>query len=114
MMDGIDLVSEFAGAAAADAVAAARRGDLSGVGQIEDLIQQQLNNYLDKFGPALSTRLVAIAEPAAKKAADLVRPEVESALAKYTPQFAAIAGGMMGLAVLLGVWISKTSRGENL
>lgn len=114
MLDGIGLVSECAGAAATDAVSAARRGDLAGVGGIEDLIQQQLNSYLDKFGPALSAKLVSIAEPAAKKAADLVRPEVEASLARYTPQFAAIAGGMMGLAVLLGVWISKTSRGENL
>ena len=114
MLDGVELVSGIAGRAAAHAIRAARMGELSDIGQLDTLINEEVTKYLSKFGPDISAKLLALAEPAAKKAAEVVRPQVEEALAKYMPQFASIAGGLMGLAVLLGIWISKTSRGENI
>jgi hypothetical protein len=110
------LADDFGTAAAWAADEAVRRvgmGALPAVG-VEAFIQDAIKSWLDKYGPELGAQLTSIAEPAAKKAAEVVRPQVEAALKAYIPQFAAISGGLMGMAVLLGVWIAKTSRGENL
>jgi hypothetical protein len=78
-------------------------GDLRSLGEVDEYIQAQLGELGDDIGDALST----ITQPAVQKAIDSMKPAIMQALEDYTPTFAAISGGMLALAVLLGVYVSK-------
>ena len=106
------LIGEAAGLAACEAVEKVRMGELSDMGQVENYIQTAMSSWLDKYGPQFGERLANIAKPATEKAMEVVKPQVEEALKSYMPQFAAIAGGLMGLALIFGVWIAKASQGK--
>jgi len=105
-----DLIGILAGEAAAEAVRQVRLGELSSLGQVETFIQDAISRWLDKYGAQFGAKLSEIAEPAAQKAVETIKPSVYQALNDYTPTFAVIAGGMMGLSVLLGVWIGRGKK----
>lgn len=92
---------------AARAVEKARLGEFSSVAAAEDYVSQALASVIDKQGPMIAQKLAEVMEPAVQKAMDVIKPSMMEALKDYTPTFAAIVGGMIALAVLLGVGVSK-------
>lgn len=106
-MTDAHLVSLLAGEAAAGAIRQVDAGEVTTLGAVEDVIQSAMTGWLNKHGPELANRLMVLAEPAAKKAAEVVGPVVEAKLKAYTPIFAAIVGGMFGLSLLLGARIGR-------
>lgn len=100
-------VSEIAGLAATEAVNKVHLGELRSLGAVEDFIQLAMSNWLTKFGPQLGQQMMAIAEPAAQKAAEVIGPVVEEKLRAYGPKLALLTGVIVGAAIIFGVGISK-------
>jgi len=83
-------------------------GDLRSLGEVDEYIQSQLGDVMDTLSSLVSGQAIAdVTAPAVQKAIDTIKPAVMQALADYTPTFAAVTGGMLALAVLLGVYVSK-------
>ncbi len=78
-----------------------------GLGQVEDVIKSTISTLGAKYGPQIAQELQALAEPAAKKALEVIKPAVEQALREQVPVFSGIVGTLLGAAVLAGVWISR-------
>ena len=93
-------------AAAHDAVELVRLGQL-GADETEGYVSAALDQFLSAQGPGIAEKLAALVEPAAKKAAEAVRPTIEGLAKEYAPSAFAIVGGLLALSVLLGVWVSK-------
>ena len=79
-------------------------GDLRSMEDVDEYIHRQLGDVVSDIfsGDALTS----LTQPAVQKAIDTIKPAIMQALQDYTPTFAAISGGMLALAVLLGVWVS--------
>lgn len=101
-----DIVSELAGIAAADAAERAMLGEI-GLGQIDKYIMDAMEKFFDKYGPQIASQFSAVAEPAAKKAAEIIGPVVEEKLRNYGPTFAVITGGVLAGAYILGNILSR-------
>jgi hypothetical protein len=106
---GHRLISVLASEVAADAVRKVRLGELSSMGEITQYIASGLQAFLTMYGPQIGAQLIKIVEPAAKKAADIIGPVVEQKLKEHVPMFAAITGGLIGAAILGGVFISRAT-----
>ncbi len=100
-------IGAAAAVAAEEAVRLARIGELDDMGQVEQYIGAALSKFFEAQGPGLASKLAVYLEPATRKAVEVVKPSVMEALKEYTPTFAAIAGGMIGLSVILGTWIAR-------
>lgn len=77
-----------------------------GLGQApppQDAISAAVARVLAPMMPALQQQLVAAAEPAARKAADVVGPVVEQKLKEYGPTFGIIAGLVSAILGVLGM-----------
>ncbi len=72
-----------------------------------DIVGDMVLKQLEKIAPQLGAKLLEIAEPAARKAAESIEPVLEQKLQKYIPIFALISGAILGGAVLLGVFVSR-------
>lgn len=110
------LAGEAVACAACEAVKRAALGELSSLAEADSLISSAVSKFFESQGPQIASSMAPYIESMTKKAVDVIRPSVEQALRDYTPTFAAITGGMLGLAVLLGTWVAKNefrkSRGR--
>lgn len=85
----------------------ARHG-MAGLGQAtEDVLSRRATELLAPLIPQLQKTLVDIAEPAAKKAADVVGPVIRQELSAKMPAFAAITGLVLAAAVVAGIWLGR-------
>lgn len=78
----------------------ARMGDTA----TDQLIAQALSS----IAPQLQAQLLAIAEPAAQKAAQVVGPVIEEKLAQEAPLFALITGVFAGAVAVVGMILVGT------
>ena len=81
-----------------------------GLGQVDTLIANAIANYFSQHGEELAASMSQYVEPLTQKAVDVIKPSVYEALRDYTPTFAAVSGGMLALAVFLGLWIARRNR----
>lgn len=111
----MELSTFIAGAAAAeasvDALDLIRVGEITNLSGVEEHIRSTMGSILDALLPAAKEEFAKFVEPATQKAIEAVKPAVYEALRDWTPAFATIAGGMIALSVLLGVWVSKRTYG---
>jgi hypothetical protein len=83
-------------------------GELQSMEDIDEYVTGQLGDVMDTVSNIFSGQAVAdLTAPAVQKAVDTIKPAIMEALRDYTPTFAAVSGGMLALAVLLGVWVAK-------
>lgn len=78
-------------------------GRLRNLGEVEDHLERQLGDVTDEL-KALAT---GASSPLIQSMVASMKPAIMEALQEYTPTFAAVSGGMLALAVLLGVWVAK-------
>lgn len=113
MKSTYDIVLDAATEVAIDALKLARAGKLRSMADAEKYVTDRLSGIMDVFMPALKEEAASILAPATQQAVDAIKPAMYDVLRDWTPSFAAIVGGMAGLAILLGVYVSKktfTSR----
>lgn len=99
-------ISTVAGWAAVNAADAALRGEI-GLGQLEPFIMSSMNKFFDKYGPQIAQQFSAVAEPAAKKAAEIIGPVVEEKLKQEGPKLALLTGAVIGAAILFAGWFAR-------
>src|SRR3990172_7287833 len=58
-----------------------------GLGQVTDILQREALRLIEPMLPALGSKLLEIAGPAAEKAASIVRPAIAAELDKRIPAF---------------------------
>jgi hypothetical protein len=97
------LIGQVAGAASCEAADMVLSGQAQ-LGQIENIIAGTMSKFFDKFGPQIASQFAAVAEPAARKSAELIGPVVEQKLKEYGPTFAMIMGGVLGAFFLAGIF----------
>lgn len=102
-MNVADYVSEYATRIAQGTLGEIEDGTLQTCGEIEEYIERQLGDVTDEL-KALAT---GAGSPLMESAVASMKPAIMEALQEYTPTFAAVSGGMLALAVLLGVWVAK-------
>lgn len=107
MKSAYDTVLDAASNAAVDALARVRAGEIRSLAGVEEYVEVRLSGILDLLMPAAKEELLVLLAPATKQAVEAIKPAMYEVLRDWTPSFAAIIGGMAGLAVLLGVWVSK-------
>jgi hypothetical protein len=110
-----DIVLDAATEAAIDALKLARAGKIRSMADAEQYVEGRLSGILDAILPSIKDEAASILAPATQQAVDAIKPAMYQVLNDWTPAFAAIVGGMAGLAILLGVYVSKktfTSRGR--
>lgn len=80
---------------------------LSGLGQDELnlLVSRAIERAIKPMIPTLQKHLMEAAEPAAKKAADVIGPVVERKLKEQVPKFAAITGVVTAALTILGMFL---------
>jgi hypothetical protein len=100
------LLGEAAAYAANDVIERRRLG-LIGDNETSSAISAAMSSFLQSQGPQLSSQLSSMLGPAMDKAVDAITPAVKNVLSEYGPPFAAIMGGTVALAILLGVWIAR-------
>jgi len=107
-------LGEFMSEIASQAVDLVDYSQMSDLGQLDQVIANQITNMLDQYGPALAAKLAEYVKPAAEKAAEIIKPQVVEALEEYAPKAAAISGLTLGLAVLGGgmlfKWLDKRAK----
>jgi hypothetical protein len=103
------LLGEAAAYATGVTLEQARLG-LIGQDDVASTMSTAMTAFLAKQGPALSSQLSTMLQPALDKAIDVVKPAVKDVLTEYGPPFAAIMGGIVALAILLGVWIATPEQ----
>lgn len=106
-MNAYNTVLNAAVDAAKDALDRVYSGEITSLAGVEDHVQGRLAGILDILMPTAKEEVAALLAPAAQQAVDAIKPAMYEALRDWTPSFAAIVGGMAGLAVLLGVYVSK-------
>lgn len=107
MTRAYDLVLDAATEAAVDALNRVRAGEIRSLSGVEEYVETRLSGILDFLMPAAKEEAAALLAPAAQQAVDAIKPAMYEVLRDWTPSFAAIIGGVVGLAVLLGVQVSK-------
>lgn len=107
MVDAYETVLNAAVEAAKDALNRVYSGELRTLAGVEDHVQARLGSVVDLLMPSLKEEAAVLLAPAAQQAVDAIKPAMYDVLRDWTPSFAAIVGGMAGLAVLLGVYVSK-------
>ena len=108
------LIGQVAGAASVEAAEMVLSGQAQ-LGQIENIIAGTMSKFFDKFGPQIAQQFSALAEPAAKKSAEIIGPVVEEKLKDYGPTFAMIMGAVLGVFYLTGIFTArkvKQARGN--
>lgn len=106
-MNPYDTVLTLAGDAATDALALVERGELRTLAGVEEYVEARLGSIIDLLMPTAKEEIATLIAPATQQAVEVIKPAMYEALRDWTPSIAAIVGGMAGLAVLLGVWVSK-------
>jgi hypothetical protein len=102
-MSGIGYVSEYATQIARNTIDAIMAGQVRTLGEIDEYVDRQLGDVTDDLKALASGQ----ASPLMQSAIESMKPAIYQALQDYTPTFAAVSGGMLALAVLLGVWVAQ-------
>lgn len=102
-----DIVLDAAADAAVSALRRVRTGEIRSLSGVEEYVSDRLGGVLDFLMPAAKEEVSALLAPATKQAIEAIKPAMYEALRDWTPSFAAIVGGMAGLAILLGVQVSR-------
>lgn len=113
MRTSYDIVLDAAADAAIDALRQVRAGRIQSLAGVEEYVENRMSGILDILMPAAKEEFSSLLAPATQQAVAAIKPAMYEALRDWTPSFAAIVGGMAGLAILLGVYVSKktyTSR----
>jgi len=105
----IGSFGQIADAIAGECANAVRLGGVP-LGQVDTLIANAIANYFSQHGDELAASMSEYVAPLTQKAMDVIKPSVYEALRDYTPTFAAVSGGMLALAVFLGIWIARRGR----
>ena len=103
-----EFVQQRAVEIAQGAVDAIHSGQLRTLGEIEGYVNQGLGQTAqDILAMASGT-----SSPLVQSLMASMQPAIMASLEAYTPTFAAVSGGMLALAVLLGVWVAKPDTFE--
>jgi hypothetical protein len=106
-VNAYDTVVAAAADAAVDTIRKLRSGEIRSADAAEENVRSHLSGILDFLMPTLSSEAQAVLAPATQQAIDAMKPAMYQVLQDWTPTFAAIVGGMAGLAILLGVHVSQ-------
>lgn len=109
MKSAYDTVLDAASEAAVDALRRVRAGEIRSLSGVEEYVETRLSGVLDFLMPAAKEEVSALLAPATKQAVEAIKPAMYEVLRDWTPSFAAIVGGMAGLAILLGIQVSKST-----
>jgi hypothetical protein len=85
-----------------------RGGNLRTLGEVEEYVNQGLGQTADDLLALAS----GTSSPLVQSMMASMQPAIMASLQAYTPMFAAVSGGMLALAVLLGVWVAKPDTFE--
>lgn len=107
MKNAYDAVLDAAAQAAIEALGLARAGRINSLSGLEEYVETRLSGILDFLMPGVKDQVSDLLAPATKQAVEAIKPAMYDVLRDWTPSIAAIVGGMAGLAILLGVQISK-------
>lgn len=107
MKSTYDLVLNAAADAAIDALRRVQAGEIRSLSGVEEHVESRLNGILDFLMPAAKEEVSSLLAPATKQAVEAIKPAMYEVLRDWTPSFAAIVGGVVGLAILLGVQVSQ-------
>jgi hypothetical protein len=106
-VNAYDTVMNAAAEAAVDTIRRLRSGEIRSVAGAEENVHARLGSILDVLMPSLKDEAQTLLAPATQQAIEAMKPAMYEVLRDWTPSFAAIVGGMAGLAILLGVYVSK-------
>lgn len=106
-MNAYDTVLDASVRAAREALDRVYSGEIKSLAGVEEYVENRLSGILDFLMPAAKEEISALLAPATQQAVEAIKPAMYEVLRDWTPSFAAIVGGMAGLAILLGVWVSK-------
>jgi hypothetical protein len=106
-VNAYDTVLNAAVEAAKDALGRVYSGEITTLAGVEEHVGARLSGVLDFLMPAAKEEITALLAPATQQAVEAIKPAMYEVLRDWTPSFAAIVGGMAGLAILLGVYVSK-------
>ncbi len=109
MKSAYTIVLDAAAEAAVDALRRVQAGEIRSLSGVEEHVETRLSGVLDFLMPAAKEEVSALLAPATKQAVEAIKPAMYEVLRDWTPSFAAIVGGMAGLAILLGVQVSKST-----
>ena len=109
MKSAYDLVLDAAAEAAVSALGRVKAGEIRSLSGVEEYVEDRLSGVLDFLMPAAKEEVSSLLAPATKQAIEAIKPAMYEVLRDWTPSFAAIVGGMAGLAILLGVQVSKST-----
>lgn len=107
MKSAYDTVLDAACTAAREALDRVYTGEIRSLSGVEEYVEVRLGGILDFLMPSAKEEVQALLAPATQQAVDAIKPAMYEVLRDWTPSFASIIGGMAGLAILLGVWVSK-------
>lgn len=107
MKNSYDAVLDASVQAAKEALDRVYSGEIRSLAGVEEYVETRLSGILDLLMPAAKEEMSALLAPATQQAVEAIKPAMYEVLRDWTPSFAAIVGGMAGLAILLGVWVSK-------
>lgn len=107
MKSAYDTVLDAACTAAREALDRVYAGEIQSLAGVEEYVEGRMGGILDFIMPAAKEEVTALLAPATQQAIEAIKPAMYDVLRDWTPSFAAIVGGMAGLAILLGVWVSK-------
>jgi hypothetical protein len=85
-----------------------RSGELQTMGDIDNHVSRELGAVTDDLMSIAS----GASSPMIQSMVASMKPAILEVLQEYTPTFAAVSGGMLAIAVLLGVWIAKPDTFE--
>lgn len=105
----IGSLGQVADTIACECAQAVRSGAVP-LGQLDTLVTNAIANYFSQHGAEIASSMSQYVEPLTAKAMDVIKPSMYEALRDYTPTFAAVSGGMLALAVFLGIWIARRNR----
>lgn len=106
-MNSYETVLNAAVDAARGALDRVYSGEITSLAGVEEYVETRLNGILDVLMPSAKEEVSSLLAPATQQAVEAIKPAMYDVLRDWTPSFAAIVGGMAGLAVLLGVYVSK-------
>jgi hypothetical protein len=91
------------------ALDAIHSGDLKTLGEVQDYV----NRGLGQTAADVTALFSGTSSPLVQSMMASMQPAILQSLQDYTPMFAAVTGGMLALAVLLGVWVAKPDTFES-
>ncbi len=101
------LLADAATDGAVGALEMVRLGELKSMDEVDAYMGAYMDGILDFIMPSAKQEFASLVAPATQQAIDAVKPAMYEVLRDWTPSIASIVGGMAGLAVLLGVWVSR-------